>query len=269
MCGEELDSVTNYPFRNYFVDFFSNKFDSFKLKKLFERMKENYPKENFYSLVNILSTHDVVRILSTIENVAQTIQDIIYKKEFYKEKILQKGELLKNLELKIFKLMVLMQMTFPGIPIIYYGDEAGVRGGADPDNRRTFPWGKEDKNIQNWYKILTSMRNRNEFFTTGYFKQIPINEDVYGILRYSNKGIDSFGKKIKGNNNFAFVFINKNPLLSFEVKLNIKDYLEIFENKNMDIIKSFFDKEDIKIKDNEIIFKIEPLSFKILSDKNL
>ena len=269
MCGEELDSVTNYPFRNYFVDFFSNKFDSFKLKKLFERMKENYPKENFYSLVNILSTHDVVRILSTIENVAQTIQDIIYKKEFYKEKILQKGELLKNLELKIFKLMVLMQMTFPGIPIIYYGDEAGVRGGADPDNRRTFPWGKEDKNIQNWYKILTSMRNRNEFFTTGYFKQIPINEDVYGILRYSNKGIDSFGKKIKGNNNFAFVFINKNPLLSFEVKLNIKDYLEIFENKNMDIIKSFFDKEDIKIKDNEIIFTIEPLSFKILSDKNL
>lgn len=270
MCGEELDSVTNYPFRNYFLDFFSNKFNSFKLKKLFERMKENYPKENFYSLVNILGTHDVVRILTMAEGVAGTMQDIVYKKELYREKILQKGGLLRDLEIKILKLIILMQMTFPGIPIIYYGDEAGVRGGADPDNRRTFPWGNEDKNIQSWYKVLTSLRNRNDFFTTGYFKQIPVNEDVYGILRYSQKGKDSFNKYLRNTDEkFAFVFINRNPLLSFEVKINTKDYPEIFKNKNLNRLKSFFGNEDVKIENNEIIFTIEPLSSKILSDKIL
>lgn len=270
MCGEELDSVTNYPFRNYFLDFFSNKFDSFKLKKLFERMKENYPKENFYSLVNILGTHDVVRILTMAEGVAGTMQDIVYKKELYREKILQKGGLLRDLEIKILKLIILMQMTFPGIPIIYYGDEAGVRGGADPDNRRTFPWGNEDKNIQSWYKTFTSLRNRNDFFTTGYFKQIPVNEDVYGILRYSQKGKDCFNKYLRNTDEkFAFVFINRNPLLSFEVKINTNDYPYIFKNKNLNKLKSFFDNEDIRIENNEIIFTIEPLSSKILSDKIL
>ena len=101
MCGRELDSVTNYPFRNYFLDFFSNKFDSFKLAGFFERMKENYPNENFYSLVNILGTHDVVRILTMSEGIAGTMQDIVYKKELYREKILQKGGLLRDLEIKI------------------------------------------------------------------------------------------------------------------------------------------------------------------------
>lgn len=270
MCGEELDSVTNYPFRNYFIDFFSNKFDSFKLAGFFEKMKENYPKENFYSLVNILGTHDVVRILTMTEGVAGTMQDIVYKKELYREKILQKGGLLRNLEIKIFKFIILMQMTFPGVPIIYYGDEAGVRGGADPDNRRTFPWGNEDKNIQDWYKSLTSLRNRNDFFTTGYFKQIPINEDVYGILRYSLNEKDSFNKNLKkSNSHFAFVFINRNPLLSFNVKLSIKDYPYIFKNISSDSLKSFFDKENIKITEEEINFTIEPLSSKIFSDENL
>lgn len=269
MCGEELDSVTNYPFRNYFLDFFSNKFDSFKLSGLFERMRENYPCENFYSLVNILGTHDVVRILTMTEGVAGTMQDIVYKKELYKEKILQKGGLLRDLEIKIFKLIILMQMTFPGIPIIYYGDEAGVRGGADPDNRRTFPWGHEDKNIQNYYKTLTSLRNKNDFFTTGYFKQIPVNEDVYGILRYSKDEKDFFAKPLKeADSKFAFVFINRNPLLSFDVKVNIKDYAFISSSAPTSL-KSFFDNEDVKIVGDELIFTIEPLSSRIFSDSTL
>lgn len=270
MCGEELDSVTNYPFRNYFLDFFSNKFDSTKLAKFFDRMQENYPKENFYSLVNILGTHDVVRILTMAESVAGTMQDIVYKKELYREKILQKGGLLRNLEIKIFKLIILMQMTFPGIPIIYYGDEAGVRGGADPDNRRTFPWGNENKDIQNWYKSLIEVRNNNDFFTTGFFKQISVNEDVYGIVRYSHNGLDSFGKLVKDNNKkFAFVFINRNPLLSFDVEINIKDYPEIFGSKSLESLKSLFDNQDVKINKGKIEFTIEPLGSKILSDDTL
>ena len=276
VCGEELDSVTNYPFRNYFLDFFANKFDTTKLIAYFEKMKENYPKENFYSLVNILGTHDVVRILTMAENVGTQIQDIIYKKQLYREKILQKGGLLRDLEIKIFKLIILMQMTFPGIPIIYYGDEAGVRGGADPDNRRTFPWGNENQDILSWYKDLTKIRTNNDFLSTGYFEQININEDVYGLVRYSDNGTDAFGKPVKDNNKkFIFAFVNRNPLFPFEVTLKVDDYKEIFKNKSLTSLKSFFDKDekgnqkDIVIKNGEIKFTIEPLGCKLLSDKSL
>lgn len=264
MCGRELDSVTNYPFRNYFIDFLSNKFDSSKLKNLFERLRENYPKENFYSLVNILGTHDVTRIFTVSEEIGKIIQDVIYKKDFYREKIMQKGGLLKNLETKIFKLFVLMQMTFPGIPIIYYGDEAGLFGNTDPDNRRTFPWGNENREILKWYKFLTKMRTDNDVFTTGFFRQIAYNEDVYGIFRYSNCGKDIFGKPLKNENKKSFfVFINRNPVLPFEVRLNLKKYRNILKNN---FLLSLIDNEKIKIENEEIIFKIEPLGYKILSD---
>lgn len=267
MCGEELDSVTNYPFRNYFLDYFSNKFNTDKLIKLFERMKENYPKENFYSLVNILGTHDVPRIFTMAENVGKTIQDIIYKKELYREKVMQKGGLLRNLEIKIFKLIILMQMTFPGVPIIYYGDEAGVRGGADPDNRRTFPWGNEDKEIMAWYKKLTKARNENGFFAIGFFKQICVNEDIYGIARYSENGKDVFGKNIeKSCKKFAFTFVNRNPVFQFEAEIDIQNYPEIFGDKKNISLKSFFDNKDIKAENGKIKFTIEPLGCVMFTD---
>lgn len=269
MCGEELDSVTNYPFRNYFLDYFADKFDTDKLVGLFERMKENYPKENFYSLVNILGTHDVVRILTMSENVGKTIQDIIYKKELYREKVMQKGGLLRDLEFKILKLIILMQMTFPGIPIIYYGDEAGVRGGADPDNRHTFPWGHEDQNILSWYKKLLQIRNNNDFFSTGFFKQISINEDVYGIARYSHNGTDAFGKPVETKDKFAFTFVNRNPVFPFEVTIKTEDYKDIFKDKNTTSLKSILDNEEIVIKDGEIKFTVEPLGAVMLANKKL
>lgn len=270
MSGRELDSVTNYPFRNYFLDFFANRIDSFKLVKLFEKMKENYPQENFYSLVNILGTHDVARIINMTESISEIMQNIVYNNDFYKEKIAENKDIFKDSEIKMLKLIILMQMSFPGIPIIYYGDEAGLHGETDPDNRRTFPWGNENKDIQNYYKTLIALRNKNEFFATGYFKQVFLNEDIYGIIRYSKNNLDSFNKPLKENeNNFAFVFINRNPIISFDVKLNINDYPEIFSNKNFTSLKSFFDKENIKIEENEIIFTIEPLSSKILLGDNL
>ena len=266
MCGEELDSVTNYPFRKYFLDYFSNNFNTDKLVMFFEKMRENYPKENFYSLVNILGTHDVERILTMAERTGKTIQDIIYKKELYREKVMQKGGLLRDLEIRILKLLILMQMTFPGVPIIYYGDEAGVRGGKDPDNRKTFPWGNENQEIMSWYKNLIHLRNENEFLATGEFKQICINEDVYGLLRYSCKDKDVFGKDIKNKKKFAFAFVNRNPVFPFQVELDIKDYPEIF-NDNADVsLKSFFTDDIIKSEKGKIRFTIEPLGCRMFTD---
>ena len=51
-----------------------------------------------------------------------------------------------------------MQYTLPGVPCIYYGDEAGMEGYRDPFNRRCFPWGKEDAALTEWYRSLARLR---------------------------------------------------------------------------------------------------------------
>lgn len=56
--------------------------------------------------------------------------------------------------IKLLKIAVLLQMTLPGIPCIYYGDEAGMEGWRDPFNRRCYPWGKENKEILDFYFLL-------------------------------------------------------------------------------------------------------------------
>ena len=52
------------------------------------------------------------------------------------------------------RLMALLQFTSPGAPTVYYGDEAGLAGGKDPDDRRTYPWGQEDQSLIHYYQTL-------------------------------------------------------------------------------------------------------------------
>ena len=53
----------------------------------------------------------------------------------------------ENVDMAVFREAIVMQMTWPGAPTVYYGDEAGVCGFTDPDNRRTYPWGHEDQDL--------------------------------------------------------------------------------------------------------------------------
>ena len=65
---------------------------------------------------------------------------------------------------------VVMQMTWPGAPTVYYGDEAGVCGFTDPDNRRTYPWGNEDKELIEFHKEMIAIHKENEEFIKGSLK---------------------------------------------------------------------------------------------------
>lgn len=67
----------------------------------------------------------------------------------------------------VFRQGVLIQMTWPGAPTIYYGDEAGLCGWTDPDNRRAYPWGHEDKDLIDYHKALIRIHKKYEVFKTG------------------------------------------------------------------------------------------------------
>ena len=67
----------------------------------------------------------------------------------------------------IMRAAVMIQMTWPGAPTLYYGDEAGLCGWTDPDNRRTYPWGREDGDLLDHYRMLGTFREKYCEFLTG------------------------------------------------------------------------------------------------------
>lgn len=104
----------------------------------------------------------------------------------------------------IFRSAVVIQMTWPGAPTIYYGDEAGVCGWTDPDSRRTFPWGKEDYELTEFHRYLAGIRNQNWAFRTGAFKWLMAENGViaYGRFNETQRGVvvvnsESYAQKIR------------------------------------------------------------------------
>lgn len=162
LFGEELDSVTNYPFKNSVISFVNSEITSTSFSRHIMSLYENYPKENFYCNLNVLDTHDTERILTLIDKGdAKTIDRL--------------------------KLALAIQMTMPGVPLIYYGDEAGLTGGKDPLNRKPYPWGHENVTIYNIYKAFIKLRKSYEPFIKGDLRFHSINEDILCYERNYNK----------------------------------------------------------------------------------
>lgn len=101
----------------------------------------------------------------------------------------------QDIDEAIFKQGVVMQMTLPGAPTLYYGDEAGVCGWTDPDNRRTYPWGYENFEILEFYRETIAIHRQHKVFKTGSYKPLVEQRD---LLCYGRFDMD----------NTAFVAIN-------------------------------------------------------------
>jgi alpha-glucosidase len=82
----------------------------------------------------------------------------------------------------VFMEAVVMQMTWTGAPTLYYGDEAGLCGWTDPDNRRTYPWGREDKGLIELHKAIIAVRKGSRALKVGSFEFLYTN---YGIISYA------------------------------------------------------------------------------------
>ncbi len=87
----------------------------------------------------------------------------------------------------IFREAVLLQMTWVGAPTIYYGDEAGVCGFTDPDNRRTYPWGKEDQGLIAFHRDIIRVRKENDELRTGSIKYVDSDYNFLAYARFNKK----------------------------------------------------------------------------------
>lgn len=180
LLGKQLDSVMNYPFAGAVIDFIRDANAELFASRVMS-IVENYPKEVLDVLMNHLSTHDTMRAITALagENCA------------YRDRKWQSTHSLDEREyhygMKLLMAASAMQFALPGVPTIYYGDEAGMQGYKDPFNRRCYPWGKENGELVEWYKKLGKIRNENSVFKDGRFE---ILSAVAGCVAFSRKNDD-------------------------------------------------------------------------------
>lgn len=94
----------------------------------------------------------------------------------------------KDVKKSILRMAVAVQMTWPGAPTIYYGDEAGLCGWTDPDNRRGYPWGREDFELIEFHKYMTRIRQRSQVLKTGAFKPLLWGRNLICYGRFGKGG---------------------------------------------------------------------------------
>lgn len=196
--GDEWDTVMNYdafmePVSYFFTgmekhsDYFNN--ELYNNGKAFEEtMIKNMaklPYESLVSAMNQLSNHDHSRFLT--------------RTNMTEGRVASNGSVSaeKGINKDIFKEAVLMQMTWIGAPTVYYGDEAGLAGWTDPDNRRTYPWGREDKELIDFHKKAIDVR-----------KKYTVLKDGSLIFLNAHKGIVAYGRF--GNGEILVSVFNNN-----------------------------------------------------------
>ncbi len=125
--------------------------------------------------MNELSNHDHSRFLTRTNHKAGRLHTHGYEEA---DKDINKG---------IMKEAVIFQMTWPGAPTVYYGDEAGVTGWTDPDNRRTYPWGREDKELLDFHKAAIKLHKTNSALKTGSVEYLAMDYGVLSFGRWNEK----------------------------------------------------------------------------------
>ncbi|MCL2324546.1 MAG: glycoside hydrolase family 13 protein [Actinomycetia bacterium] len=187
--GHGLDAVMNYPFLKRTIEFLKGTIDADLYRRFLLHQQQVYPPPMYYSLMNLMSSHDVCRQRSVLasevdaDSMSRPDQAAFQLSE---DEYAQAG--------KRQRLAAAIQYSLPGMPTIYYGDEVGMTGLLDPFNRRT--WTVQDAQITSWYELLGRLRNSRPVLATGYASFLAINSCVLGVLRYTADGRDRFGRTV-------------------------------------------------------------------------
>ncbi len=190
--GDGADTVMNYRFRNAVLGFLgtvddkgfvddgaTNQPPSLFARKLLS-VREDYPDAVFFNLMNLVDSHDTQRILWSLTPGPNNRE----AKEFDAVNL--------ALGKQRLRLAALIQMTVPGAPTIYYGDEVGMTGADDPDDRRTFPWlgatgsggPGGDLALRDWYARLAWIRSANAILRDGDLRFL-LTDDANRTMAYA------------------------------------------------------------------------------------
>lgn len=279
VLGDTFDATMNYRFRNAVIDFLLDRplhdgdashqpIDAKELDARLMELLEDYPKEAAYVMMNLMGSHDTMRILRVFGDREPGVMhpDSTYLKGLSPEQIAK-----ANAQAKArLKMAWLLQMAFPGMPTTYYGDEAGLTGFDDPDNRRSFPWGKEDKELLETFRELMALRNAHLVLRTGDIRTLYAEGGTYVVGRSLVGDADALGRtayvvneatgetiQVRDHNALAIVAVNKDGAKRLELDVSgfARDSL-VFEEK--------LTGRTYKVADGKLIFDVPAMGGAVL-----
>lgn len=218
LLGDELDGTMNYPQRDILLDYINYTIGSREAGERLESLRENYPEENFYGALNLIGSHDRVRILTLMAE--EEDHDAAVSK---------------------VKLISALSYALPGVPCVYYGDEAGLTGRADPENRNCYPWGNENKDLLYHYRMMGLIYDQHPALAGGDFEMLSAgpyaeegwdNDDVFAFVR---RGRDRAGTDetilVLASRSYGDSYVDLSPYK----ELNGAYALELLDSKEMEL----------------------------------
>lgn len=238
LLGDQFDSVMNYQFRAALQNYIING-NAVTFNNALEVIRENYPKEAWQAMLNLVDSHDTVRNITKIDNPT------------WEEENTKIAPEASDKALKLQELTAIFQLGYAGAPTIYYGDEVGVTGTKDPDSRRTFPWeriaenngeysaGGRYESLFNVYKNAANVRNKNlDVFATG---------DIY--TAYAEGNTIAYARK--SENKGGLLVINKES-----VEKTIESNVAGFLPDGLELKDQLYGNIKSTVKDGKIIITV-------------
>lgn len=188
--GKGMHSVMNYLMIDALIRYFKY-VDTGKLESVMKEILEEYPTQTIQSLMNFTSTHDISRMIEILGcncfqrfgewawNLQNDNLDWIKNHKMTEEEIQHGKRLLKTY---VFALIFL-----PGIFSIFYGDEVGLQGIGNLANRAPYPWGREDKEILEYFRHVVQNRTKNIFLKTAETKILSVTPEYFMFERYNSE----------------------------------------------------------------------------------
>lgn len=185
ICGEQLDSVMNYPLRSAIIDYVKNG-NAGLLRKNTEGLYRRYPKCASDNLMNFLGTHDTERILTVFggDEAGEKTNEELSKIRMTPEQR-EKGKTLLKTAYGILA-------GLPGSPCVFYGDEVGLEGYRDPFCRLPFPWKNMDEELLGFYRAIGGIRCDNTVFCGGIFRIIHLDGGIFVYERSPYDGGENY-----------------------------------------------------------------------------
>lgn len=181
LLGRETHGLMNYPFRTAALAFLQGGRAEDFMESM-ETVRENYPRDAFYSGMNMLGTHDTARVLTML---GVKPEDVPEDKTARAEYRMSEEE--RTRALALLRMGAVLLYAFPGSPTVYYGDEAGMEGFEDPFNRGTYRWGQEDRALQKHFALLGKLRGGRASMQSGELRWLHASGHVLAFVREKDR----------------------------------------------------------------------------------
>ena len=204
LLGNQLDSVMNYPFRTAIMQYLGG-CSPYDFRNQIMTILENYPKCSVDVLMNFVSTHDIERAITVFGGEPANGRG----KDWMAERRLNPQQY--DIGKKKLKCAMVLQFFLPGVPSIYYGDEAGLDGYGDPFNRRCYPWGHEDQDLIAYTQLLSKIRHSSKVFIDGSLKFLTLSEDYIVFARYREQRRKAMVIAVNRSDHEVWFDVDKTP----------------------------------------------------------